>query len=156
MLGPVPAFPLLAALPAPGPGPAWGPFLVVVPVLLGAAVGYLMIRRSPVFAYETGALRGLGAGVLGGVLVGLLVHLAGGAVGPGRMAEVGAPFAATLVAATVSLGLGALAGAALGTWRCRRLGLADDKDRDSDRDSDWGRDQAGDPDPADTEDTIRL
>lgn len=146
VLGPLPAFPLLAALPAPGSGPVWGPFLVVVPVLLAAVVGYATIRRSPVVTFETGAVRGLGAGALGGVLVALLVHLAGGPVGPGRMADLGAPFVATLVAAVVSLGLGGLAGGVLGTWRCRRLGLADETD-----------DTTGplhlDPD---TEDTIRL
>jgi hypothetical protein len=140
VLGPVPAFPLLAALPAPGPGPAWATGFVAVPVLLAAAVGALTVRRHPTTAYETGALRGLGAGVVGGVLVTVLVHLAGGSAGPGRMADVGAPFLDTLAAAVVALGIGSLLGAVLATWRTRRHGPPAGED---------------DRDPS-TEDTIRL
>ena len=81
----------------------------------------------------------LGAG-LGGVLVAVLVHLAGGAAGPGRMADVGAPFLDTLAAAVVALGIGSLVGAVAMTWRLRRA--AGDA-------SDVGRDPS-------TEDTIRL
>ena len=41
-------------------------------------------------ASRSGRVRGLGSGVVGGVLLTVLVMLAGGAVGPGRMADVGA------------------------------------------------------------------
>lgn len=140
LLGPVPAFPLLAALPAPGPGPAWATGLVAVPVLLAAVVGALTVRRHPTTAYETGALRGLGAGVVGGVLLTVLVHLAGGSAGPGRMADVGAPFLDTLAAAVVALGIGSLLGGVVATWRLRRRGLP----------------VAGDDRDPSTEDTIRL
>ena len=140
VLGPVPAFPLLAALPAPGPGPAWATGFVAVPVLLAAVVGALTGRRHPTTAYETGALRGLGTGVVGGVLLTVLVHLAGGPAGPGRMADVGAPFLDTLAAAVVALGLGGLLGGVLATWRTRR----------------HGRPAAEDERDPSTEDTIRL
>ena len=120
VLGPLPAFPLLAALPAPGPGPAWATGFVAVPVLLAAVVGALTVRRHPTTAYETGALRGLGAGVVGGVLLTVLVHLAGGAAGPGRMADVGAPFLDTLAAAVVALGIGGLLGGVLPPGGLRR------------------------------------
>ena len=139
-LGPLPAFPLLAALPAPGPGPSWAPGLIGVPVLVALLVGALTVRRHPTRAYESGALRGLGAGVLGGLLVAVLVHLAGGSAGPGRMAEIGSPFLDILAAAVVALGGGSLLGGVLMTWRLRRTTTpVPDDERD----------------PA-TEDTIRL
>lgn len=140
VLGPVPAFPLLAALPATGPGAAWATALVAVPVLLVGVAAALAVRRHPAPGYETGAGRGLASGVIGGVLVALLVRLAGGAVGPGRMAEVGAPFGELLVAAAVALGVGGLVGGVVATWWLRRGMRAD---------SGWRRDPS-------TEDTVIL
>ncbi len=137
-LGPLPAFPLLAALPAPGPGPVWAPALIGVPVLVALLVGALTVRRHPAAGYQGGAVRGLGAGVLGGLLVAVLVHRSGGAVGPGRMAEVGAPFPETLGAAVVALSVGGLLGGVLMTW-WRRARPTPEPDRASD-----------------TEDTVRL
>jgi hypothetical protein len=120
VLGPVPAFPLLAALPAGGAGPAWTVVLVAVPVLCAAIGAGLMVRRHPAYGYETGAARGLGAGVLGGVLVTAAVGLAGGSVGPGRMGRVGADLTETLLAATVAMGIGGLVAGVLATWWARR------------------------------------
>ncbi|MGN6575798.1 MAG: cell division protein PerM [Nocardioides sp.] len=120
VLGPVPAFPLLAALPQQGPGPGWAAGMVAVPVLLGALAGALVVRRHPHPGYDTGAGRGLAGGVLGGVVLSVLVHLAGGAVGPGRMADVGAPFLEVLLIASVALGGGGLLGGVIATWRLRR------------------------------------
>jgi hypothetical protein len=120
VLGPVPAFPLLAALPGEGPAPGWTTFLVAVPVVLGLLAAVLMTRRFPVPAYELGAARGLGAGVGGGVLTTGLVAVAGGAVGPGRMTDIGAPLLDILVAATVSMGIGGLVGGVVMTWWVRR------------------------------------
>jgi hypothetical protein len=120
VLGPLPAFPLLAALPSPGPGASWAPALYAAPVLAALAVGALTVRRHPTRDWASGALRGLGAGVLGGVLLSVLTHLAGGAAGPGRMADVGAPFLDVLAAAVVALGGGSLIGGVLMTWRLRR------------------------------------
>jgi hypothetical protein len=120
VLGPVPAFPLLAALPASGSGPVWAVGLVGVPVVLAAVVGALVVRRYPAPGYETGALRGLAAGVLGGGLLTAATASAGGSAGPGRMADVGAPLVDTLAAATVSLGGGCVVGAVAMTWWLRR------------------------------------
>ncbi len=139
VLGPVPAFPLLAALPGNGAGPAWATALVGVPVLLAAAAAALAVRRHPAPGYETGAARGLAAGAIGGVVVTLLVHVAGGSVGPGRMAEVGAPFTAVLVAAVVALGAGGLVGGVVATWWLRR-----------------GAHEPAATDEGSTEDTVRL
>lgn len=119
-LGPVPAFPLLAALPDGGPTPWWTLLLLGVPVLAAAAAAVLMLRRHPVRGYEIGALRGLAAGVGGGVLFSVLATVASGSVGPGRMSEVGVGLLEVLPAAALSLGLGGVLGGLLGTWRERR------------------------------------
>ena len=139
VLGPVPAFPLLAALPATGAGPAWATALVGVPVVLAAVAAALVVRRHPDPGFETGAVRGLGSGLAGGVLVSLAVLVAGGSVGPGRMAHLGASFGEVLVAATVALGAGGLVGGLLATWWVRRRRAADPG-----------------PDDGSTEDTVRL
>ena len=120
VLGPVPAFPLLAALPSPGTPPDWFAGLVALPVLAAALGVVVMQRRHPVFSYEAGAARGLGSGLAGGLLVTAAVALAGGSVGPGRMSDVGAPLLDTLIAATVAMGVGGLFGGVVVTWWARR------------------------------------
>jgi hypothetical protein len=120
LLGPVPAFPLLAALPSSGTQPSWLGALVVAPVLASVVGVVLMLRRHPVLTYTSGALRGVGAGVLAGLLLTALVALAGGAVGPGRMAEVGAPLLDTVVSATAAMGVGGLFAGIAATWWARR------------------------------------
>lgn len=119
-LGPVPAFPLLAALPRSGPAPWWAALLTGVPVLCAAVAAFAMVRRYPRPAYDSGAVRGLCAGLGGGLLLAALVALAGGSVGPGRMRDVGALWPDTLVAALVTMAVGGLLGGLLGTWRARR------------------------------------
>jgi hypothetical protein len=100
-LGPVPAFPLLAALPGDGtPVPAVRAALLV-PVLAGVLAGWVAGRRLPAAtgpgrrpALLTGRVaRSAGYGLLAGGLVALLTAvlavLAGGALGPGYLAAVG-------------------------------------------------------------------
>jgi hypothetical protein len=121
VLGPVPAFPLLAALPTTGTPPDWLAGLVAAPVVAAVVGAVLMLRRHPVLSYEAGAGRGLGSGIAAGVLTTALVGLAGGAAGPGRMADIGAPLLDTLISATVAMGLGGLvAGVAATVWARRR------------------------------------
>ncbi len=121
VLGPVPAFPLLAALPAPGTPPDWLAGLVAAPVVAAVIGAVLMLRRHPVLSYEAGAARGLGSGVAAGVLTTALIALAGGAVGPGRMTDIGAPLLDTLISATVAMGVGGLvAGIGATVWARRR------------------------------------
>jgi hypothetical protein len=119
-LGPVPAFPLLAALPAEGTPPAWLGALVAAPVLAAVLGTVLVLRRHPALTLSSGALRGLGGGVGGGLLLTLLTALAGGSVGPGRMADVGADLVGTLVASTVAMGVGGLFTGVGATWWARR------------------------------------
>jgi hypothetical protein len=118
--GPLPAFPLLAALPDSGPVPVWTPALLAVPTLTAAVAAVVAQRRRPTVRWEEGALRGCAGGVLAGVVLGLFASLAGGAVGPGRMSDV-APLAFdVLVHAITALGLGGLVGGLAATWWQRR------------------------------------
>jgi hypothetical protein len=118
--GPLPAFPLLAALPAGGTPPWWTMLLTAAPVLASLAAAVLMVRRDAVGGVAAGALRGLAAGVGGAVLTVGLVRVAGGSVGPGRMADVGAVPLDILLAAVASMGLGGLVGGAAAAWWLRR------------------------------------
>jgi hypothetical protein len=120
MMGPVPAFPLLAALPDDGATATWTTALMGLPVLLALLGVVLAARLVPVERLDTGALVGLAAGLLAAVAFTALVVLAGGAAGPGRMADVGAPAWDTLLAAAVSFGGGGLLGGLLAAWRARR------------------------------------
>ena len=120
VLGPVPAFPLLAALPAPGAGPWEAQGYLAVPLLAGAVAAVLAVRRCPRAGWSAGLLRGGVAGLLGGLLVTAAVALAGGAVGPGRMQQVGSFPADVFVAALVTMGVGGLVGGLVGTWWGRR------------------------------------
>ena len=65
-------------------------------------------------------LVGLVGGVAGGLLTTVLVALAGGSVGPGRMSDVGAPLLDTLVSSTVAMGVGGLLGGIVVVWWARR------------------------------------
>jgi hypothetical protein len=119
-LGAVPGWPPLAALPSSGATPAWALALLVVPVLAGLAAGWLGAACSlggPVRRAATAA----GSGVLAGLAVGVWTLVSGGAVGPGRMADIGAA-ASSLPLAVLTLAAGALLGgcAQLATERALR------------------------------------
>ncbi len=100
-LGPVPAFPLLAALPGDGTPPPAVRAALLLPVLAGVLAGWVVGRRLPAAtgagrlpALLTGRVaRPAGYGLLAGGLVALvtavLAVLAGGALGPGYLAAVG-------------------------------------------------------------------
>ena len=94
-LGPLPALPVLGALPAPGPLPRAALALLAVPVLAGVVAGVLLrrIKRSPERSRWTGWHRAaadvVGIGALSGVAMALLAWLAGGPAGPGQLAVTG-------------------------------------------------------------------
>ncbi len=119
-LGPVPAFPLLSALPEAGPTPSWLMGLLVVPVVVAALGARRAQLAYGVTAYDSSALRGFGSGVLAGVLTALLTGLAGGALGTGRLVHVGPSVLEVGAAAVASMGLaGLLAGLATAWWQRR-------------------------------------
>jgi hypothetical protein len=119
-IGPLPMFPLLAALPDGGPTSAWTPYLMAVPLVVAAVAAARAQRRHPTLRWEEAALRACSGGVIAGAAIGILATIAGGAVGPGRMRVV-EPFASdVLVHAITTFGIGALFGGLAMTWWQRR------------------------------------
>jgi hypothetical protein len=109
-IGPLPALPVLAALPG-GPTRGVATAVITVPFLTSAGAGWWLGRR------RAGAGRGgvlgaaVGAGLVGGVLLGLAARASSGSLGTGRLAQMGPdPWRVTLIASAV-IGVGALVGA---------------------------------------------
>lgn len=85
---PLPAIPVLGALPAPGVEP--GLFVIAAPIVVGVLVAFWMQRRRP----EPAGWAGVGWRVLGAFASAYLIllvalWLASGGIGPGRMADLG-------------------------------------------------------------------
>ncbi len=123
-LGPMPAFPLLAALPEAGPAPEWTVGLMAVPVVAGLVGAVLAQRAYRVASYDSAALRGFGCGLGGAVLSTLAIALAGGPMGTGRMADIGAPLGEVLVSSVAAMSLAGLVAGVVTAWWQRRRGLA--------------------------------
>lgn len=122
VLGPLPLFPLLAALPDGGPTPGWTGWLMVTPVLVAGVASAWAHRSRPAGGWDQAAIRGCGGGLVAGLVLGVLTSLAGGAVGPGRMADVGPFHFDVLLHAVTGFGIGGLLGALVMTWWQRRGG----------------------------------
>ena len=120
VLGPLPLFPLLAALPTNGPTPGWVAALLALPPLVAAVAVHRTLLRYPTARWDDAALRGVGAGLLCAVGFAFLAALSRGAVGPGRMAEVGPYVFQVLLHGIATFGLGGLLGSMTATWRVRR------------------------------------
>ena len=117
-LGPVPAIPVLGALPTSGH--TFGLVWILVPVVAGFAVGGLMRPRlvrllgtADSALYR--ALGGVATGLVAGIVIGGIAWLSSGSVGPGRLAEVG-PHAWSVGAfAALEIGLPAVVALAIGS-----------------------------------------
>lgn len=120
VLGPLPMFPMLAALPNDGTPPAWTAYLMVLPPLVALLATMRSQRLAPTDRWDEGIIRGLAGGVLAGLVFGLFAAVAGGAVGPGRMADVGPLVLDTTVYAVTAFGVGGLLGGVLATALQRR------------------------------------
>lgn len=120
VLGPVPALPLLAALPGDGTPPAWLVGVLAVPAVAAAVGAGLAQRRRPTLAWDAGLLRGFICGVGAAAVVSALVALSGGPLGTGRMAQIGAPLGEVALSAVAAMGVGGLVGGAVATWWQRR------------------------------------
>jgi len=122
VLGTLPGYPLLGALPSSAEPPAWAGLLIATPILSGVLAGLVAARALPAGGWARLLLVGTGAGLAAGTAVAALMTLSGGAVGPDRMQETG-PLAAAGAVAVLTLALSGSAGAGahavLGWWRAR-------------------------------------
>lgn len=114
-LGPVPALPLLGALPETGRPPGVWMVALAIPPLAGLVIGWLAARRPAATPGRTAA-EALGSGVLAGAGLGVLAMVSSGSLGAVRMADVGPD--ALRVAAAAALLVGAI-GAAVAYEGCR-------------------------------------
>jgi hypothetical protein len=119
LLGPVPALPLLGALPGPGAAPSASLLALAIAPLAGVVVGLLTCHR-PADTVSRTAVEALAAGVLAGAGLGLLAALSAGSVGAGRLAQLGPDPWKVAVAASLEVG----ATAALVAWEACRHGSA--------------------------------
>ncbi|HEX9064946.1 MAG TPA: DUF6350 family protein [Streptosporangiaceae bacterium] len=119
VLGPMPAFPLLAALPsgAHGSGPSWlGVAMLALPYLAGVAGGLIIVRLAPTPALESAPIRGFGCGLASGFVLGVGAAFSGGPLGNDRMAAVGpSPWQVAIVAA-LEIGIAAAVTAGAANW----------------------------------------
>jgi Family of unknown function (DUF6350) len=116
VVGPLPAFPLLAALP-PGAHaslPGWASATVLaLPYLAGAFGGVLLVRAAVVPASEAAPLWGFVSGLVTGCVTGLLAVFSGGPLGSGRLAAVGPSGWQTALVAVLEVGVAAAIAAGL-------------------------------------------
>ncbi|MGY1652688.1 cell division protein PerM [Geodermatophilus sp. SYSU D01119] len=120
-LGPVPALPLLAALPDTQAVPLLAFASQAVPALAGLVAGTVLGRRmgNDDGGSVSAGLWGLLAGALLGGASGLAVAVAGGSLGDGGLAHVGAPPVATGLAVALQAAIAAALAAAVARWRAR-------------------------------------
>lgn len=116
-LGPLPAIPVLGALPSGEL--AFGFLGLLVPIVLGFLCGVAVrpaVLRAVGDRAPAGALvaTGVGIGIVGGVLFGLLAWVSGGAAGPGRLAAVGPDALQVALFAALEFGLPAVLGLLVG------------------------------------------
>jgi Family of unknown function (DUF6350) len=121
-LGPLPLFPMLAALPgAPsgthpaGPGPG-ALALLAVPYLAAAFGGLLTVRTAPSPTIEAAPLWGLASGVLSGCVTGVLAVLSGGPLGAGRLATVGPSGWQVALVGALQMGVASAIAAGFANW----------------------------------------
>jgi Family of unknown function (DUF6350) len=127
-LGALPSFPLLAALPEPGPAPLVSLLALTAPFLAGIVGGALTVRSFPSAVYEAAPLWGFLSGVLTGGVMTVLAALSGGPLGGHRMATMGPSAWQIGLLAALEVGLAAACSAWLVNWwmfrerRSRRKG----------------------------------
>jgi hypothetical protein len=125
VLGPLPALPLLAALPT-SPPPTWlGALALAVPVAAGALAGWGFLRAAGTCSWVRLLLDAGSAGVLAGGLTGVLAALSGGPLGGERLAAVGPSAGPVAAAVAVEVALGAVCAVVLRRLRERAAGDVD-------------------------------
>ncbi len=128
-LGPVPVFPMLAALPGGQhpTGPGWLSIsMLAVPYLAGIFGGIVTVRIAPTAMLEAAPLWGFAAGTSAGLLTGLTAAFAGGPLGNGRLAAVGPSGLQVGVVAVLEIGVIAAIAAGAANWLILRRAPDDD------------------------------
>jgi hypothetical protein len=117
-LGPLPLFPMLAALPTGTSGiPAWvSAAVLALPYVAGTAGGILVARAAPTPAVEVAPLWGFACGVASGCVIGVLAAFSGGPLGSGRLAAVGPSGWQAALVAILEVGVAAAVAAGLANW----------------------------------------
>jgi hypothetical protein len=116
-LGLLPLVPVLGALPAPGPLSAPWQAVVLLPVVVGAVVGWRCARGGPAPTdagpgrTRSAVLDALAAAAMAASVFTVLTLASAGSAGPGRLADVGPSAWRVGLALLVELGVGAAAAA---------------------------------------------
>jgi Family of unknown function (DUF6350) len=117
VLGAVPAFPMLAALPAGNHDPAWVPVVVLaMPYLAGLFAGVVTMRIAPTPMLEAAPLWGFASGAAVGALAGLAAAFSGGPLGDGRLSAVGPSGFQVGLVAILEVGVTAALSAFAANW----------------------------------------
>lgn len=129
-VGPLPALPVLGAVPADPP--AWAAAVLLVPVLAGFTAAVLVRRGgATIRAVPLGAT----TGGVAALLLGGLAALAAGSAGPGRFAAVGPDALVVAALALALIGLPAMVGAAVVRPRLPRAPQGDGPDDEGPQES---------------------
>ncbi|PYY37603.1 hypothetical protein DEJ16_04455 [Curtobacterium sp. MCJR17_055] len=118
VLGPLPAVPLLGALPTSGH--TFGLVWILVPVVAGFVTGGLLRPRlvRALGSADSALYRALGGvvtGLVAGVLTGVVTGLTAGSAGPGRLAVVGPDALVVGAVAALEVGVPAIIALAIGS-----------------------------------------
>ncbi|MGG5173909.1 DUF6350 family protein [Pseudarthrobacter sp. J1763] len=128
-MGPVPAIPVLAAIPSGNL--AFGAVALVVPVLAGALAGWWFLRDGEnhfdewlsikiktrwLTAAASTLVLGLAIGAVAGILGLVMAWMAGGSAGLGRLTEIGPDPVQLAIYLAIEVGIGVVIGYAAGPW----------------------------------------
>ena len=119
--GLLPMVPGLGALPDPGAFPGFLPAVALLPVAVGALIGWRSLRSVSRLSSGRTKLAVSGTAVVlaaGGI--GALDALGGGSLGAGRLSDIGAPALPMTLALLAEFSLGAALVLAWDRWRLRR------------------------------------
>ncbi len=114
-LGPIPPIPMLGAIPPDALPGAW--FGLLAPLVAGFVAGMLMHRRIRGRLQDWWVVGvGVGAGVVGGIAMGLLATWSGGAAGPGRLVDLGPNGTLVGVWAGIEFAVAIVVGCLIDAW----------------------------------------
>ncbi len=124
-VGPLPALPMLAALPDNGAAPVASLAALAAPFAAGALGGVLTQRSAPTVVGEAAPLWGFVCGVATGLVLTALSLMAGGPIGADRLADVGPSAWQVGLITALEVGLAAAIAAWLANWRHFRRSAAE-------------------------------